>query len=98
MKRSVALCSEFLGLDYEIIVTPFVDEDYPEEDGYVAFIPELPGLEAYDKTPVEAIQLLEEYKETWFEVESTRNLVMRPKEHFYSEKNKKLRKEMRIRT
>jgi predicted RNase H-like HicB family nuclease len=38
----------------------------PEEDGWAAVLPELPGCVAAGETPAEALALLEDAREGWF--------------------------------
>ncbi len=52
--------SDYLSLRYKIILTP-------EEDGWGAVIPDLPGCVGGGDTIQEALEMLDDAKQGWFE-------------------------------
>ena len=49
---------DYMGLRYKIVLVP-------EEDGWGALIPELPGCVGGGDTPAEALEMLEDAKRGW---------------------------------
>jgi antitoxin HicB len=57
----------FMALRYKIVITP-------EEDGWGASIPELPGCVAGGDTIQEALEMLNDAKHSWIEASLLTNL------------------------
>lgn len=58
----------YLGLSYKIEIIP------AEEGGYVAAIPDLPGCITQGETLEEAINMIQDAKETWLETALENNI------------------------
>jgi antitoxin HicB len=64
----------YLALRYQAVLTP-------DEDGWVATIPDLPGCMAVGDNPEEALRLLDDARRSWIEASLAKGLpIPDPKE------------------
>ena len=56
-----------MALDYVIVLSP-------DEDGWIATIPDLPGCMAVGETKQEALELIEDARRSWIEASLKRGL------------------------
>ncbi len=59
----------FMGLKYVIVLSP-------DEDGWIATIPDLPGCMAVGETKEEALELIEDARRSWIEASLLRGLAI----------------------
>jgi antitoxin HicB len=72
---------DYLSLRYQILLTP-------EEDGWSATLPELPGCVGAGDTVAEALAMVEDAKRSWIEASLLRGLpIPEPAQAVYQKQN-----------